>query len=79
MKSQSRIKNLPDARSVRETASKNYIDNKLNDPSIIKNTDHVDFIDKNLDNVRSIKVNSVPTIEEHFTPNFMSIELYLMV
>ena len=53
-----------------EIPTKNYVDNKFNDPSKIKNTDHVDFDDKILDNVHSIKVNSYPTREEHLTPKF---------
>ena len=36
LKNQYRIKNLPDPISIREAASKNYVDNKFNDPSIIK-------------------------------------------
>ena len=53
--------------SIREAASKNYVDKSFNDPSIIKNIDHVDFNDKNLDNVHSIKINSFPTLEERLT------------
>ena len=34
----------------------------------MKNTDHVDFNDKNLNNVRFIKVNSIPILEEPLTP-----------
>ena len=51
-------------------STKKYVDNKFNDPSIIKNTDHVDFNDKILDNVHSIKVNSYPTLDEQLTPKF---------
>ena len=51
-----------------EIPTKYYVDNKFNDPGIIKNTDHFDFNDKNLDNVHSINVNSFPTLEEHLTP-----------
>ena len=40
---------------------------KFDDPSIIKKTDHVDFNDKILDNVKWIKVNSFPTIPEQLT------------
>ena len=36
LKNQYRIKNLPDPISIREAASKTYVDNKYNDPSIIK-------------------------------------------
>ena len=68
MKNQYRIKNLKDPIIIRDACSKNYVDNKFNDPSIIKNTDHVDLNDKNLVNVHSIKVNSFPTLEEHLTP-----------
>ena len=70
MKSQLRIKNLPDPISIREAASKYYVDNKFNDPSIIKNTAHVDFNDKNLDNVRFIKLNGYPAIGEHATAKY---------
>ena len=31
--------------SIREVGSKFYVDNKLNSPSIVKNTAHVDFND----------------------------------
>ena len=44
-----------------------FIDNKFDDPSIIKTTPHVDFNDKNLDNVRFDKVNSMPEVGEHST------------
>ena len=68
LKNQYRIKILPHPISIRETCTENYVDKKFNDPSIIKNTAHVDFTDENLDKVRFIKVNSFPTIEEHLTP-----------
>ena len=55
LKNQFRIKNLPDPISIGEPVSKQYVDNKFNDPSIIKNTAHVDFNDKNPDNVDSLK------------------------
>ena len=50
-----------------ELPTKNYVDKKSDDPSVIKNPTHVDFNDKNLDNVRFIKVNSFPAIPEHLT------------
>ena len=78
LKNEYRIKNLPDPISIREAASKIYVNIKLNDPSIIKNTADVEFIDKKLHNVRFIKVNSIPTLEEHQTSK-MLIKLYLMV
>ena len=36
VKNQHRVKNLPDPISIREAASKNYIDNKFNDLNILK-------------------------------------------
>ena len=36
LKNQFRIKNLPVPISIKEAASKNYVDNKFNDPSIKK-------------------------------------------
>ena len=70
LKNQYRIKNVPDPISIREVCSKNYVDNLFNDPSIIKNTAHVDFNDKNLDNVRFVKVNSMPAVAEHLTAKY---------
>ena len=40
----------------------------MNDPRIIRNTTHVDFTDKNLDNVRFVKVKTLPAVREHLTP-----------
>ena len=51
-------------------STKIYVDNKFNDPSIIKNTDHVEFNNKKLDNVSSITVNRMPEHVEHLTPKF---------
>ena len=59
---------LTSPKTIIETPTKNYVDYKFNDPSIIKTTDHVDFNDKNLDHVRWIKVNGMPAVEEHLTP-----------
>ena len=70
LKNQYRIKNLPDPISIGEPVSKSYVDNKFNDPSIIKNTDHVDFNDKILDNVYAIRVNSNPILDAELTSKF---------
>ena len=66
-KNQNRIKNLPDPISIREAASKNYVDNLFNDPSIIKNTEHIDLNDRNITNARFIQVNQWPQIDSHLT------------
>ena len=48
--------------------TKSYLDSRLSDPSINRNNTHVDFNDKNNDNVRVVKVNSMPAVREHLTP-----------
>ena len=59
---------LTSPRTLLEIPTKNYVDNKFNNPSIIKNTDHVDFNNKNLDNVRMIRVTKLPEWENELTP-----------
>ena len=70
LKQDSRIPNstLTSAKTIIELPSKKYVVNKFIDPSIIKNTQHVDFNEKNLDNIRFVKVNNMPAVEEHLTP-----------
>ena len=68
MKNQYRIKNSPDPINIREAASKNYVDKLFNDPSIIKNTEHIDLNDRNITNARFIQVNQWPQIDSHLTP-----------
>ena len=67
LKNQYRYKNLPAPISVREAASKIYVDNKYNDPSIIKNTAQKDLNDGNYTNVRFIQVSQLPQIDSHST------------
>ena len=67
LKNQYKIKNLPDPISIREAASKNYVDNLFNDPSILKNTEHIDLNDRNITNVRFLQVNQWPQIDSHLT------------
>ena len=65
MEQDSKILNstLTSPKTILEIPTKNYVDDKFNDSGKIKNTDHVHFNDKNIDNVHSIKVNSFPTLE----------------
>ena len=67
LKNQFRIKNLPDPISMREPASKNYVDNLFNDPSIVKNIEHIDLNDRDITNARFIQVNQLPQIDSHLT------------
>ena len=70
LKIQYRIKNLPDPISIREPAPKHYVDNLFNDPSIVKNSAHVDLNDRNIANARFIQVNQLPQIDSHLTAQF---------
>ena len=67
-KNQYRIENLPDPISIREAASKKYVDNLFNHPSIVENTEHIDLNDRNITNARFIQVNQWPQIDSHLTP-----------
>ena len=67
LKNHYRIKKLPDAVSIREAASKTYVDNLFIDPSIIKNNAHIDLNDRNITNARYIQVNHLPQIDSHLT------------
>ena len=67
LKHQFRIKKLPDPISIREPASKNYVNNLFNDPSIIKNTERIDLNDRNITNASFIQVNQWPQIDSHLT------------
>ena len=51
---------LTSPKTILEIPTKNFVDNKFNDSSIIKNTDHVDFNNEYIDNVRMISVNEMP-------------------
>ena len=67
MKNQYRNKIIPNRVSTGETASKKYDDTLCNDPSKIENTTHVDFNDKNIHNVRCVKVNFLPSVPQDQT------------
>ena len=67
LKGQYRIQKVSDPISIREAASKNYVDNLFNDPSIIKNTARIDMNDKNFTGARFIQVNQLPQIDSHLT------------
>ena len=67
LKNQYRIKNLPDPLSIREAASKKYVDNLFNDPSIIQISAHIDLNDRNITNCRFLSVNQLPQIDSHLT------------
>ena len=67
LKNQYGNKTLPDPISITDPASKNYVDNLFNDPSILKNTEHIDLSDRIITNARFIQVNQLPQIGSHLT------------
>ena len=69
IKNQFRIESLADP-TAREPATKVYIDETCNDPSIIKNTANFDSTDKNVDNTRIVKVSSMPAVGKHLTVKY---------
>ena len=68
MKNQYRNKNLKGPINIREAASKYYVDNKINDPSKIKNDRDVHFNDKKIENIKFGKINYQPAVDSHLTP-----------
>ena len=50
-------KNLPDPVSIGEAASKNYVDNSINELSLVRNNRDNDFANYNLTNINSITLN----------------------
>ena len=56
--------------SASENQIKSYMLTKFNDPSIKKNTAHVDFNFKKLDNNRFKQLNKYPAISEHATVKY---------
>ena len=70
MKKLIRNKNQKDLNNNHETCSKKYVDNNINDPSIINSNAQVDLNNKSFDNVRFIKVNSMPAVGEHLTAKY---------
>ena len=72
LKNQVRNENLPDPISIREAASKNYVENLFNDPSIVKNNAHIDLNDRNITKARFIQVNQLPQID-----SFLTAKLYV--
>ena len=61
---------LTSPKTINKLPNKSFADNNINIPSIIKNTAHVDFKNKNIDDVRFVKVNNMPAVGEHLTTKY---------
>ena len=57
LKNQYRIKNLLDPINMREAASENYVDNSIDEVSLVRNNKDNDFNNYNLTNINSITLN----------------------
>ena len=57
LKHQFRIKNIPDPISIQEACNKNYVDNAINEVSLVRNNRDNDFSNYNLTNINSITLN----------------------
>ena len=62
---------------ITEAVYKSYVDSGLNDPSVSKKTAHVDLKDENLENFRSVKVNSFNVLRELLTARYYVMNLFL--
>ena len=67
LKNQYRIKNKTDPITIREAASKSYVDNLFIDSSLIKTTAHIDLKDRNIIKARFNQVNQLPQIDSQLT------------
>ena len=70
LKNQYKIKNLPCPIKNSDDFALSYVDNGLNDPSILRNTAHVDSKVENLDNFRFFNVNTITAVPEHLTTKY---------
>ena len=57
LKNQFKILNLPDPISIREAASKNYVDNSIHEVSLVRNNKDNDFGNYSLTNINTITLN----------------------
>ena len=68
MKNQFRFKILLFSIENTDGVCKSYVDNGWDYPSKNRNSAHVGFIDENLGNVRFVKVNTLPSLNQHHAP-----------
>ena len=57
LKNQYRIKNLPDPINLQDACNKNYVDNSIDEISLVRNNKDNDFGNYNLTNINSITLN----------------------
>ena len=77
MENHFRSTNLRNPVSIREAASKNSVDNKINDPSSVKDFTEVDLKDEKVENTKFVNVNYQPAVDSHLTSKYKLSKLFL--
>ena len=67
MKNQFEIRHLPHPTDSQEAYPKSFVDIRFKGPSILSNSAPVNFIDRSLDKVRFVRVNSLPDVKKQLT------------
>ena len=67
LKNQYRIKNLSDPISIKEAVSKNYVDKKIDLPSLVRNNKDNDFNNHNITNINSNTLNTKAVSDNQVT------------
>ena len=68
LKNEIENKNLKGPQLPNDSLSKPSVDNKPNDPIIIKNSTNSDFNDAKLENKKFLKIHYQPAFDSHSTP-----------
>ena len=63
MKNQFKTTNTPDPVDSQDVVLKSHVNDMASTPNITRNTEHVDYKDKELVNVRFVNVNSLPAVK----------------
>ena len=72
-----RSKNLRNPVSIREAASKYYVENKFDDPSSVKDFTEVDLKYEKVENTKFVNVNYQPAVDSHLTSKYKLSKLFL--
>ena len=70
LKNQYRIKNLTNPINIHDACNKNYVDNSINEISLIRNNNDSDFGNYKLSNIHSITLNKAPENDNEVITKF---------